>query len=82
MSMCIKLQDMDINVVLNERPRITEGKNVLLFSNGETQEYDLIVSRSKPDNKLDHNIDHSYRAPVKRPTPAYQKTTPRKPSAQ
>lgn len=45
-----KLQDMDINVVLNERPRITEGKNVLLFPNGEMSEYDLIVRRSKSDN--------------------------------
>jgi NADH dehydrogenase FAD-containing subunit len=43
-----KLQDMGINIILMERPQVTEGKNVLMYSNGETKEYDLIVSRSKP----------------------------------
>jgi NADH dehydrogenase FAD-containing subunit len=39
-----KLQDMGINIILKERPQITKGKNVLRFSNGETEGYDLIVS--------------------------------------
>ena len=41
-----KLRDMGINIILGERPQMTAGKNALLFSNGASQEYDLIVSQS------------------------------------
>lgn len=44
----MKLQDMGINIILKERPQLTKGKSVLLFSNGEIRDYDLIVSQSKP----------------------------------
>lgn len=40
------LKDMGINIILKERPQVTKGKNCLTFLNGETQEYDLIVSFS------------------------------------
>lgn len=39
-----KLQDMGMNIILKERPQVTRGKNYLSLSNGETKEYDLIVS--------------------------------------